>query len=178
METEVVANLMLAGTLFVAAFVGFAKGFLAQVIELVGAVATFIIAILLSGQVAEFLASRFDAPYSVWLVVGFLLLIVGGLALTHLLALALGRVVKMTILQMVDRFTGAALGLIMGMIVASLLIALTLELPFPHQFRRDVAKSSMSLFLRPIAGRVFNWVLERSSKDVQFRDIFKENNTV
>ena len=133
---------------------------------------------MMAAPVARLLESRFDAPYSVWLVVGFLLLVVLGLVLTHLLAVAVGRVVRMTILRMVDRFTGAVLGLIMGMIISSLLITLALELPLPDRFRRDVAKSSMSLFLRPIAGQVFNWVVARTPKSIHFEDIFKHNNSV
>ncbi|MCZ6766520.1 MAG: CvpA family protein, partial [bacterium] len=101
-----------------------------------------------------------------------------GLVVTHVLAVAVGRVIKMTILRLVDRFTGAILGLIMGMFVASLLITVTLELPFPRKFREQVAESSMSLFLRPVAGQVYNWVVSRASDRWDFDKIFKRGTTV
>ncbi len=74
--------------------------------------------------------------------------------------------------------TGAALGLIMAMLVSSLIITLTLELPLSRTFRNKVARASMSLFLRPVAGQVFNWVIDRTSRSHRFEDIFKRSNTV
>lgn len=178
MDSVAIVNLVLFGILFLSTFIGFAKGFLEQAIELVGAIGSFILAIMMAGSLARFLESRFDAPYSVFLVIAFVILLVAGLGLTHVLAMAVGRVIKMTILKLVDRFTGAVLGLIMGMIIGSLLITATLELPFPDSFRREVAKSSMALFLRPIAGQVYNWVTDRTSAGRSFEDIFKEGNKV
>jgi len=177
-EYNSIVNLVLFGVLFIFTFVGFAKGFLEQSIELVGAIVSFIVAIMMSGAVARYLEVKWDAPYSVWLVVGFGVLLAIGLVLTHLLAVAVGRVVKMTILRLVDRFTGAMLGLIMGMFVASLLITVILELPFPRKFREEVAESSMSLFLRPVAGQVYNWVVSRASDRWDFDEIFKRATTV
>jgi hypothetical protein len=66
----------------------------------------------------------------------------------------------------------------MGMLVASLLIAVTLELPAPPQFRKDVAKSSMVLFLRPIAGQVFDWLVAHGSKSKEFEDFFRNSKSV
>jgi uncharacterized membrane protein required for colicin V production len=95
-----------------------------------------------------------------------------------LLAVSVAKIVKMTMLRVLDRVTGALLGLIMGMIVASLLIAVTLELPFPPQFRKDIASSSMVLFLRPMAGQVFNWVAAHGAKGKHFEEFFRHGNTV
>jgi membrane protein required for colicin V production len=178
MENSAVISVVLFGILFLSAFVGFAKGFLQQAIELAGIVASFIVAIMLAGSLASFLESRLNASYSLALVMSFVALVLLGSIASHWIAVAVGRVVKMTILRMIDRFTGAVLGLIMGMIVASLLITITLELPLASQFRRDVAKSSMALFLRPIAGQLYNWIVAHGSKARQFEDFFKHGKTV
>lgn len=177
MDNQTIINVILLGIVVAFALVGLVKGLLAQAIELAGTIGTFILALLMSGAVARYLEARFAAPYSVWLVAGFIGLVLVGLLLTRLLAVAIGKVVKMTILNMVDRFAGAVLGLIMGGLVASLLIWVTLELPFPRELRRDVATSSMGLYLRPIAGQVFDWVVSHRT-NIHFEDLFKQGRTV
>jgi len=178
METEQVVNLVLFAVLFIATAVGFIRGFIYQAIELVGAIAAFIIAILMSGAVADFLENQFQFPYSVALVIGFMALLLVGLVASRFLAMGISKVVKMTILRFVDRLAGAVLGLIFGMILCSLLISAVLELPFPYEFRRDVAGSEVSLFLRPIARDVFNWVMDHTPADIHYDDIFRRGNSV
>ena len=84
-----------------------------------------------------------------------------------------GKVVKMTILRVVDRVTGAMLGLLIGMIIASLVITVALELPTQPQFRKDVVRSSMVLFLRPVAGQLFDWLAAHGPKAKEFEEIFR-----
>ena len=178
MATDSIINLVLFGVLFFTTVIGFAKGFIEQAIELIGTIASFVLAVMLAGAVANFLQVRFDASYSVWLVVGFIALLIAGLSVTRLIAVGFGKAIKMTILKTIDRLTGAGLGLVMGMLIASLLITLTLEVPLSRSFRKDVATSSMGLFLRPIAGQVFNWIVVRTFKSNHFEDFFKRSNTV
>jgi len=178
MDTSGIVNVALFALLFLGALIGFAKGFLEQAVELVGAVGAVILAVVMSGALAVWLEDRIDASYSLALVLSFIILLIGGLALTHLVANAVSRAVKMTILRMVDRLTGAALGLITAMLVGSLAISLALELPISMKVRRDVAGASMSLFLRPLAGQIYDFVVDRVSGDKHFEDIFKRGNTV
>lgn len=178
MDTIAIVNLTAFGVLFLSAAIGFAKGFIEQAVELVGAIASFVVAILMAGSLATYVEQKLDASYSVALVVSFIFIVIACLVLTHFVALGFGRLAKMTILKVVDRLTGAGLGLIFGMIVCSLAISLVLELPLSDRFRNDVARASMSLFLRPIAGEVYNWVVDRLSGEKHFEDIFKRGNTV
>jgi uncharacterized membrane protein required for colicin V production len=178
MEMTTITNLVLFGLLFLGTFIGFMKGFLEQALELAGAIASFVIAILMAAPVARLAEDRFGWEYSVALVIGFIVIVIAGLVATHLIALAIGRVVKMTILRMVDRFTGAALGLITAMVAASLLITVTLELPLSDRFRKDVATAEMSLFLRPIAAQIYNWIAARASDSIHFEEVFERGNKV
>ena len=178
MEIEVIVNLVLLGTLFVASLVGFFKGFIHQAVELAGTIATFVLAILMSNAVAEYLAKQFQFPFSVALVIGFVALVLLGLVASRFIATVVSKIVKMTVLRFVDRLAGGILGLIFGMILCSLLITAVLELPFDYDFRHDVARSQVSLFLRPIAGEVFDWILAHAPTDLQYEDIFKHGNSV
>jgi uncharacterized membrane protein required for colicin V production len=177
MNIVVVTNIALIGILFIGTAVGFAKGFLEQALEFIGVVVALVLAILFGGWVARFLDAHTVLPYSTSLVVASIVLFFTGLLITHLVARGVGRVVKMTLLGWVDRLAGAGLGLVMAMIVSSLLITLTLKLPFPKTVQRDVQRASVSLFLRPIAGQIFNFLVAHGS-GARFEEIFKENDTI
>ena len=177
MNMEIVTNIVLVGILFMGTAIGFAKGFLEQAIEFIGVVVALILAIMLGGWVARFLDLRTSLPYSTSLVVASIVLFFAGLLVTHFLARAISRVVKMTLLGWVDRLAGAALGLVIAMILSSLLVTLMLAFPFPKSVQKDVQRSSVSLFVRPIAGQLFNFLVARGS-GARFEEIFKEKETV
>jgi membrane protein required for colicin V production len=178
MDTAAITNIALIGILFIGTAIGFAKGFLEQAIEFLGVIGAFVLAILLGGLLANVLEQQFGIPYSPALVIASIALFFAGLVLTHFIAKGLGKVVKMTLLGWVDRFAGAALGLILAMIISSLLITVTLELPLPRNFQQDVRRASVSLFLRPIAGQVFNFIVAHGPKAVHFEEIFKKSDSV
>jgi uncharacterized membrane protein required for colicin V production len=168
-------NAIVIAILVIGVFIGFAKGFLGQVLELLGIVASFILASLLGGAVATFLEERFDIPYSPALVVSFAALVILGLIASHFLANAIQKAIRLTILEWVDRFAGAGLGLVMGLVVASLIITLTLELPVPKDLRKGVERSSMGMFVRPVAGQIFNWIVAHGPKAIHYEEIFKRS---
>jgi membrane protein required for colicin V production len=177
MDIELITNIVLIGILFVGTAVGFAKGFLEQAIEFIGVVVALIMAVLLGGWAARFIDLKTALPYSTSLVVASIVLFFSGLLVTHLLARAIGRVVKMTLLGWVDRLAGAALGLIVAMILSSLLITVALELPFPKAVQTDVRRASVSHFLRPVAGQLFNFLVAHGST-ARFEEIFKKGETI
>jgi membrane protein required for colicin V production len=178
MDVVLVTNVVLVGVLFIGTAIGFAKGFVEQAVEFLGIVASFILAALFGGLVAGYVDRRFNLPYSTSLIVASIVLFFAGLMLTHLLARAVGRVTKLTLLGWVDRVAGAALGLIIAMILGSLLITLTLGMPLSRTFQRDVQRASVSLFLRPIAGEIFNFVVAHGPRAIHFEEIIKERETV
>lgn len=178
MDLVLVTNIALVGILLIGCVIGFAKGFLEQALEFLGVIVSFVVAVLLGGVLARFAAGRLDLAYAPTLAVVSIVLFFAGLMVSHLIARAIGRVVKMTLLGWVDRLAGALLGLFVAMILSSLLITLTLELPFPKSFQRDVQRSSVSMFLRPIAGQIFNFLVAHGPRAVHFEDIFKERDTI
>jgi len=177
MNMEIVTNIVLIGILFMGTAIGFAKGFLEQAVEFIGVVVALVLAIMLGGWVARFLDLKTALPYSTSLVVASIVLFFAGLLATHFLARAIGRVTKMTLLGWVDRLAGAALGLVVSLILSSLLVTLLLALPFPKTVQRDVQRASVSLFVKPIAGQLFNFLVSRGS-GARFEEIFKESETI
>jgi membrane protein required for colicin V production len=178
MDFELITNIALFGILFMGAAIGFAKGFLEQAVEFLGVVGALIFAILFGGWFARLIDAQTSLPYSTTLVVVSIVLFFAGLLVAHLLARALGRVVKMTLLGWVDRLAGAVLGLVVAMILSSLLITLALELPFPKAVQEDVRRASVSLYLKPIAGQIYNLIVAHGSGAVRFEEIFKKGETI
>jgi len=178
MDTAAITNMVLMGVLIAGAAIGFAKGFLEQAIELIGVVGAFIIAILFGGFIARVLENRLDIAYSPALIVSSIVLFFAGLMLTHLVAKVVGRAVKMTLLGWVDRLSGAMLGILMAMIIGSLLITVSLEAPLPKKTQREIQGASVSLFLRPVAGQIFNWIAAHGSDASRFEEFFKKSETI
>lgn len=172
-----IINAVLALILVIGTIAGYRRGFLRQVLELAGLVVSFILALLLAGVVAAWLEDRTSIPYSPALVVSFAAVFIAGTVAFHFLALAVQKLVRMTLLGWVDRFTGAMLGLLTAMLIASLLISLTLELPVSSDIRRDFDRSSVSNFLKPVAPRIFNFIIAHGGKRIHYGAYFKNNNS-
>jgi membrane protein required for colicin V production len=178
MDITGVTNAVLIGVIAMGTITGLVKGLVRQVLELAGVVASFLLAVFFSGWAATMLERHFELPYSPALVVGFLLLFIGGTVLFHFIAQGVQRVVHMTFLGWVDRFCGGALGLVIGLLVASLLVAAALELPIPAARRNQIEQADVSLFVRPIAPWLFNAIFSHGPRGIEYRDIFRRGGTI
>ncbi|MGD8413865.1 MAG: CvpA family protein [Candidatus Latescibacterota bacterium] len=178
MEGFAVVNMILLSILTVGTIAGLVKGLVRQVIELVGIVVSFFIAVLFAGWLAAILQEHTALPYSPSLVIAALAIFVGGTVGFHFLAMSIRKLVHLTFLGWVDRMCGGILGLIIGMIVASLLVWAALELPVSNQVRRAVENSSVSMFVQPIAPWLFDFVFEHGDKGIDFHSIFKRSNPI
>ncbi len=178
MDNVVIINIVLSAILVIGTIIGYRKGLLRQVLELAGIVVSFILSLLLAGALAAFLSERTPLPYSPSLIISFIIIFIGGLVAFRYLAILLQKLIRMTILGWVDRLSGAVLGLITAMVIGSLLIAVAIELPISRELRRDLGRASMSNFLRPVAPRIFNFVIAHGSKRFRYEAIFKESDSV
>jgi len=164
---------ILIGMLVFGAVVGLVKGLVRQLIELVGVIGSFFIAMLFSRWLAEALEAHTAISYSPALVVSFLLLLAAGIIGLHFVAVAVHNLVHMTFLGWVDRFSGAALGLIVAMLVSSTLVTITLQIPVPDTVHQAVEHSNVGAFLQPIAPWLFDAVFSHGRHGLSFEDIFR-----
>jgi membrane protein required for colicin V production len=177
MEGIAVVNIVLVSVLAIGLIAGLIKGLIRQVIELLGIVASFFIAVLFAGWLAKILQDHVSLPYSPSVVVAFGVLFIAGIIAFHFLAVSIQKLIHMTFLGWVDRLCGGALGLIVGMIIASLLVTLVLELPVSKTVRRPVENAEVALFVRPIAPKLFNFVFSLSD-DYDFQSVFKRGGPI
>jgi uncharacterized membrane protein required for colicin V production len=115
--TALVAIILLAFTIQ-----GFRVGLLRRLVEFAGAIGSF----LLATSQGPLLASQLErwpglhgkvALYAAWIV-----LFVAGLIVTRLLAVVAGRAIQVTLVGWVDRLGGAACGLLLGALLASVIL--------------------------------------------------------
>lgn len=178
MDASAVVSAVLLLILAAGVVAGLVKGLIRQVVELVGLVGSFFIAVFFAGWLAEVLQEHLSLSYSPSVVVSFLVIFVAGLVGFHFLAISIQKLVRMTFLGWVDRFCGGALGLIVGMLVASLLVTVTLELPVSAQVRRTIERSNVCMFVRPMAPWLFDVVFSHGARGVSYRSIFKRGGPV
>lgn len=173
MDASGIVNIVLVSILTVGTIVGLVKGLIRQVVELVGVVGSFFMAMIFAGWLAAALQQHLSLAYSPSLVVAFIAIFIAGLIAFHFLAIAIQKLIRMTFLGWVDRLCGAMLGLIIGMLITSMLIAVALELPLSSQARRTIERSTVSMFLRPMAPRLFDFVFSHGGSGITHRSIFK-----
>lgn len=173
MDNVDMVNLLATVILGVAVIVGLVKGLVRQIIELVGIIAAFVVAMIFAGWLAEALRLHTPLPYSPSMVVAFILLFVGGIIASHFIALAVQKIVRMTFLGWFDRLCGGALGLVVGFIILSLLVSVVLELPISATTRGYIKSSEVCMFARPIAPTIFNAILSHGPNAIAYDNIFK-----
>jgi len=178
MDAMSAINTVLIAILAVGTITGLVKGLVRQVIELAGVIGAFIVAVLFAGWLANGLHDYLSLPYSPALVIAFLLLFVASMLAIQLVAASIQKLVHMTFLGWVDRFCGAALGLIMGMILGSLLVTVALELPIPARARDAIERSELCLFLRPIAPSIFDAIFDHGDNGLAYERIFKRGGPI
>jgi len=178
MEGFAIVNVILLSILAVGTIAGLTKGLVRQVIELIGIVGSFFIAVLFAGWLAAILQEHISLPYSPSLVIAALAIFVAGVIGFHFLAISIRKLVHLTFLGWVDRLCGGILGLIIGMIVTSLLVWAALELPVSKDVRRAVENSTVSMFVQPIAPWVFDVVFSHGDRGIDFHSIFKRGGPI
>lgn len=164
--------------LIVGVIMGYRRGFVRQILELLGLVAAFLLALLFASMVATYLADDMGIPYTPALIIGFIAIFIISLLLFRFFAFAMQKIIRWTLLGWIDRLTGALLGLLIGMIVASMLIWFFLALPIPSVVRNGLERSHMSMFLQPVAPRIFNLVFDHGPKNINFEKVFKKSESV
>ncbi len=161
MDDTTIISIVLVGIIAFVAIAGGIKGFARQVIELVGLVVSFFVAAVVASWLAALLADHTAVPHAPALVMAFLAVFVGGLIAFHFVAISAQRLIHTTLFGWVDHACGAMIGLVAGLLVASVLTSATLELPVSARVRAGVDESAVGAFVQPIAGWMFRAVFPR-----------------
>jgi membrane protein required for colicin V production len=124
------------------------RGLVKEVFSLVSWLAAFVVANRYGADMAALLPDRLP-PGAVRLVCGFAILFVGTILLGALVNLAVGHIIRVSGLQVVDRGLGGVFGLARGVLIVMTLVILCGLTDLPHQpvwrdaVLADVAESSV-----------------------------------
>ena len=122
------------------AFTGWRKGLIRRVLEFVGLVPSVFLAMRMLDLSSTMLFSM-GVPAGASRILGWLLIFAVCLVITRFVAWSVSKLVQMSILGWLDRWGGAALGLIGGMILGSVLLMVATHSPGTDDLRehlRDV----------------------------------------
>ncbi len=131
-------------------YLGLKRGFIKTVVPLLG----LILAIYLAGILYDPLADSFDFIKSPnWAAtVAFIIIFVGVLLVVYVLAMVLSRFVKMTFLDVIDRWGGGIFGFFVGWLLTSVIVvliaryaALPPDLPEPPPNMKGTAAQVLKL---------------------------------
>jgi uncharacterized membrane protein required for colicin V production len=161
MDGASIASIVTLGVIAIVAIAGGIKGFARQVIELAGLVVSFFVAALMASWLAALLGTHTEVPRAPALVIGFLAVFIGGLIAFHFVAISAQRFLRTTLFGWIDRACGAVLGLVAGVMLASVAATVAFELPLSEDVHSSLARSSVVTFVQPIAGRLFDMVVPR-----------------
>jgi membrane protein required for colicin V production len=158
MSDATIISVVLLGVLAIGAIAGGSKGFLRQIIELVGLVVSFFVAAVIASWLAGQLSRLASLPHAPALVIAFLAVFIGGLVAFHFVAISAQRMAHMSILGWLDRLAGAVLGLVAATLLASVATTILFELPISDGMRSGLEGSPVCAFVQPIAGWLFDAV--------------------
>lgn len=109
-------------TLGLFTYLGLKRGFIKSVVPLLG----IMLAVYLAGILYDPLADNFDFIKSPnWAAtVAFIVIFVGVLLVVYVLAIVLSRFVKLTFLEVIDRWGGGVFGFFVGWLICSVMVVL------------------------------------------------------
>jgi membrane protein required for colicin V production len=120
---------LVAGFVLVFTVAGFRIGLVRRLLEFVGVVLSFWLATALAARVSEWLARVTDVQERLALTIGWVVLFIGGLVLTRLVARMLSKAIQISVIGWLDRLGGALFGLLLGMVLASVVLIALARLP-------------------------------------------------
>lgn len=122
---------------------GYRAGVTRRLAEIVGLVATIIIASRLASSVAPALAERTGLEEEPALWAAWVALVLAGIVATYLLARGVSRVVRLTILGSVDRWGGALCGAAIGTLLVSIVLVAASQVPGGAAIQATLEKSAV-----------------------------------
>jgi membrane protein required for colicin V production len=140
-------DIILAIFLILSAFIGLERGLVRTIVPLVG----LIVGVLVAGSYYDALAHRLlHSNSAIAYIFAFAIIVVAFLVMATIFAVALQKVLSLTILGWLDRLGGMVLGLATGSIIAGALLALLLKHPFGVSAIEDSAVASFLVDKSPL----------------------------
>lgn len=147
----IVALLVIAGF----AVAGYRTGVVRRLVEIVGLVATIVVASRLASSVTPALVARSSLDEEAVLWIAWLALIVVGIVITFAVARGLSRVVRLTVLGTLDRWGGAVCGGAIGLLLVSIVLVAVSQIPGGASVQTSFEQTAVGRFIFNAAPTVY-----------------------
>ncbi len=171
MNSVDIAVLVVVGILCIR---GLIKGIVIEVFSLVGMVFAYIIALREMSTLSDFFLSHIKLPEFIVSTVSFSLIFMGVFFVLRLIAGAVSRLIRGTLVGWADRLGGGMLGMAKGLLIASLLLLFMHIIPLPKDIHTVQVNSKLDKTVRPIAPAVFNLLVKLFPQSKDFYAEMKE----
>jgi membrane protein required for colicin V production len=151
-------------TLFViSGLIGLWRGIIKNIFFILGILGGFIIAFLLSGEIASMISKKMNFPEAPLKVVTFLIIFVTSLVACGILARLCKFSVKLLWLDWLDHLLGLIFGILIGLILCSIVnfFALTLSPHLPKEWQQHLQNSYLSQYLNFLWGKALLYLPEK-----------------
>ncbi len=171
MNSVDIVVLIIVGILFIR---GLIKGLVIEVFSLVGMVFAYIIALREMSTLSHVFLSYVKMPEFIVSTVSFSLIFMVVFFVFRLIAGAVSRLFRGTLVGWVDRFGGGMLGMVKGLLIASLQLLFMHIIPLPKDIHTVQVNSKLDKTVRPIAPAVFNFLIKAFPQSKDFYGEMKE----
>jgi len=154
-------------------FSGVRRGLIKQVLAVVGIIAAFISSFYLAHHFAAFLESKINVSYNICLLLSAVILFAGTIILFNFVALALKKLVNMTILGPFDRIMGGLFGAIKGVLLSSLILVVISSLPVSESFKKDLEEDRLVSLVKPVLPVLFDMIISLGHEELDFDKIVR-----
>jgi membrane protein required for colicin V production len=150
---------------------GIRRGLIRQMLEIVGIVVAFLASFYFAHALAEWIEARTSADYRVSLAMAALAIFIGIIIGVHFVGLGMKKLFGLTIMGLFDRVGGGMFGLLKGVLVVSLVLALIMVLPFPVEMKEGLRSDPVTGAIYPVLPVMFDTVVSNLPGGVRFEQI-------
>ena len=154
------------GIIFVSVLLSIIRGFVRESLSLAGWIVAFVVAGSFAGDFEPMLPVEIGGE-GIRLLAAFIVLFLSVLIVAVLITKLLSALIKSVGLGFIDRFLGAAFGLVRGLLVVTILILVAGLTALPQQSFWDQALLSQPL--ENVAMKVLPWLPNDISKRIDFK---------
>lgn len=129
------------------AILGFKDGVVKRVLEIIGLIVTIILTARFASAVTPWMTDKTGLDEGKALLVTWAVLILAGGVLSKLLAAAVSKTLRLTVMGWLDRWGGALCGVAFGMLVASVLMVAMSQMPGGQVIQQAYEKRPASRFI-------------------------------
>lgn len=153
---------------------GLIKGIVVEVFSLIGMVFAYIVAMREMSTLSHFILQYIKLPEFIISTISFSLIFMVIFFILRLIASLISKLIRGTLIGWVDRLGGGVLGLIKGILIASLLLLFMNIIPLPKDIHKVQVESSLDKSIRPVAPAVFDFLIKAFPKSKDFYEEMKE----